>query len=174
MTFRQARGVTMRAAAVLAATVVALMTDIGTRPAQAHHSFAMYDGTVYRVFTGVVARVVPNAAHFEMHVVPLNEERDALVRTADGNPEVWVVEMEPAARAARNGITPDNFPQGTVVSVGLHPLRSGKPGGDRRGSGLFRCPQSVVPEPGRHCDSVPGGEAFGEGELPADGPVSSD
>ena len=30
--------------------------------ANAHHSYAMYDGSVYRVFTGVIVRVIPNAA----------------------------------------------------------------------------------------------------------------
>jgi hypothetical protein len=50
-------------------------------PAGAHHSYAMYDGSTYKVFTGVIVRIVPNAAHFEMHFVPLNEARDALVAT---------------------------------------------------------------------------------------------
>ncbi len=41
---------------------------------------AIYDGTTYQVFTGVIVRIVPNASHFEMHMIPLNEQRDALVR----------------------------------------------------------------------------------------------
>src|SRR6187397_3128477 len=66
-------------------------------PASAHHSYAMYDGSVYKVFTGVIVRIVPNAAHFEMHFVPLNETRDALVRDDKGEQVVWVVQMESAA-----------------------------------------------------------------------------
>src|SRR5438105_12780064 len=89
--------------------------------ANAHHSYAMYDGTVYRVFTGVVVRVIPNAAHFELHFVPLNTERTALVRDDKGEPLVWVVQMESAAQAYKDGITRESFPQGTVVSIGLHP-----------------------------------------------------
>ena len=61
---------------------------------QAHHSYAVYDGTRYKVFTGVIVRIVPNAAHFEMHYVPLNEQRDALVRDSKGQPEVWIAQME--------------------------------------------------------------------------------
>lgn len=140
--------------------------------ADAHHSYAMYDGSIYRVFTGVMVRVVPNAAHFEMHFVPLNDDRNALVRDDDGEPLVWVVQMESAAEAFRHGITREAFPQGTVLSMGIHPRRDGRPAGDRGDSGLFRCPEGQTPEPGRHCDSVDGNTAFGEGEIPAEGPVA--
>ena len=141
-------------------------------PASAHHSYAMYDGSVYKVFTGVIVRIVPNAAHFEMHFVPLNETRDALVRDDKGEQVVWVVQMESAAEANRHGITRDSFPQGTVFSMGVHPRRDGKPAGDRGDSGLFQCPKGKVPAPGKHCDSVEGSKAFGEGVLPPEGPVA--
>jgi hypothetical protein len=126
----------------------------------------MYDGTVYRIFTGVMVRVIPNAAHFEMHFVPLNENRDALVRDAKGEPLIWVVQMESAAQALKDGVTRESFPQGTVFSIGLHPRRDGKPAGDRGDSGLYQCPKGKVPKPGMHCDSVEGGKAFGAGVLP--------
>lgn len=135
-------------------------------PADAHHSYAMYDGSVYRVFTGVVVRVIPNAAHFEIHFVPLNHERNALVRDDKGEPLVWVVQMESAGQSYKEGITKESFPQGTVFSMGLHPRRDGKPAGDRGMSGLFQCPKGTKPQPGKHCDSVPGAKAFGAGELP--------
>ena len=140
-------------------------------PASAHHSYAMYDGSVYRVFTGVIVRIVPNAAHFEMHFVPLNEARDALVRDEKGEQVVWVVQMESAGEAFQHGITRDSFPQGTVFSMGVHPRRDGKPAGDRGDSGLYQCPKGKVPQPGKHCDSVEGAKAFGEGVLPPEGPV---
>jgi hypothetical protein len=140
-------------------------------PASAHHSYAMYDGSLYKVFTGVMVRVVPNAAHFEMHFVPLNEERNALVRDEKGDPLVWVVQMESAAQAFKDGITRESFPQGAVISMGVHPRRDGKPAGDRGESGLFQCPMKKVPAPGKHCDSVEGSQSFGEGVLPPEGPV---
>ena len=86
--------------------------DVGCRSlggasgaASARASFVrdLQDGTVYRVFTGVVVRVIPNAAHFEIHFVPLNNERDKLVRDEKGEPLVWVVQMESAAQAHRCG-----------------------------------------------------------------------
>ena len=61
------------------------------------------------------------------------------------------------------------FPQGTVVSMGVHPRRDGRPAGDRGDSGLFKCPADTVPEPGKHCDSVAGSVAFGPGEIPDEG-----
>lgn len=136
--------------------------------ANAHHSYSMYDGSYYEVFTGVIVRIVPNAAHFEMHFVPLNEERNALVRDEAGEPLVWVVQMESAARATQHGITRESFPQGTVMSMGVHPRRDGRPAGDRGDSGLFQCPKGITPEAGKHCDSVEGNIAFGPGELPAE------
>jgi hypothetical protein len=78
--------------------------------------------------------------------------------------------MESAAEAFRHGITRDSFPQGTVMSMGVHPRRDGKPAGDRGDSGLFQCPKGKVPATGKHCDSVEGATAFGEGEIPAEGP----
>src|ERR1051325_2585325 len=141
--------------------------------ANAHHSYAMYDGSVYRVFTGVIVRVIPNAAHFEMHFVPLNDQRDALMRDDKGEPLVWVVQMESAAQALKDGVTRESFPQGTVFSIGLHPRRDGKPAGDRGQSGLFQCPKGTKPAPGKHCDSVAGAKTFGAGELPKEGPAKS-
>ena len=146
------------------ASAGALLLTVGA-PSSAHHSYAMYDGSIYKVFTGVIVRIVPNAAHFEMHFVPLNETRDALVRDANGEQQVWVVQMESAAEANRHGITRDTFPQGAIMSMGVHPRRDGKPAGDRGESGLFQCPKGKPPEAGKHCDSVAGrtltgGETF--------------
>jgi hypothetical protein len=164
--------VSVATARTCAAAIGMMSVGLLTAPASAHHSYAMYDGSIYRVFTGVMVRVVPNAAHFEMHFVPLNEDRTALVRDDKGEPLVWVVQMESAAEASRHGITRESFPQGTVMSMGVHPRRDGRPAGDRGDSGLFRCPQGKTPEPGKHCDSVEGNTAFGEGVIPPEGPVS--
>ena len=155
--------------AELSAAVLA--TLLLSTSGSAHHSYSMYDGGIYRVFTGVMVRVVPNAAHFEMHFVPLNDDRTALLRGDDGEPLVWVVQMESAARAFEHGITRDSFPQGTVMSMGVHPRRDGKPAGDRGDSGLFRCPQGKTPAPGKLCDTVEGSTAFGPGVIPAEGDV---
>jgi hypothetical protein len=146
--------------------LVLLLVVLAAPSLQAHHSYAVYDGTRYMVFTGVIVRIVPNAAHFEMHYVPLNEQRDALVRDSKGQPEVWIAQMESSAEAFQHGITRESFPQGTVFSMGMHPRRDGSLSGDRGEAGLFQCPKGSKPEPGRHCDSVAGNKTFGAGELP--------
>src|SRR5437773_10266525 len=132
--------------------VVVLSVGLLAPSAHAHHSYAMYDGSVYRVFTGVIVRVIPNAAHFEFHFVPLNEKRDALVRDEKGEPLVWVVQMESAGEALKQGITLESFPSGAVISMGVHPRRDGKPAGDRGESGIFQFPRRSVPKQGVHCD----------------------
>jgi hypothetical protein len=137
----------------------ALVTGI-MQAAYAHHSFAMYDANRILVFTGVVTRVHPDANHLQIYFVPLNDERNGIIRLSDGEPEVWAVEMAGAAQAARQGVTVSEFPAGTIISVALHPLRSGERAGERSG-GLFRCPDRVRPDPGQHCDSVEGHRSYG-------------
>ena len=130
----------------------------------AHHSFAMYDRSITYVFTGVVERIVPDGAHMQIVFVPLNEERKALVRDAEGKTATWLVEMGGSAQGAREGITSETFARGTVFSVGLAPLRSGQRGGARL-QGLFKCPAGKAPAPGKHCDSVEGATSHGDGAL---------
>ena len=151
---------------IVALVIVIFAAALLVPSANAHHSYAMYDGSVYRVFTGVIVRVIPNAAHFEFHFVPLNDKRDALVRDEKGDPLVWVVQMESAGEALKQGITLESFPKGVVMSMGVHPRRDGKPAGDRGDSGVFQCPKGKVPQPGMHCDSVEGMKSFGAGVLP--------
>ena len=133
-------------------------------PARAHHSFAMYNVQATQVFTGVVTRIDPAPNHLAIFFAPMNDERTNVVRDEGGEPIVWSVEMQGSAQMARQGVSVNSFPPGTVFSVGLHPLRNGEPGGTRDG-GLYRCPDRTPPEPGMHCDSVDGNIAIGEDSL---------
>ncbi len=143
-----------------AAAIVAVMAV----PVQAHHSFAMYDVQATQVFTGVVTRIDPAPNHLAIFFAPMNAERTNVVRDEGGEPIVWSVEMAGSAQMARQGVSVNSFPPGTVFSVGLHPLRNGEPGGTRDG-GLFRCPDRTPPEPGMHCDTVEGHIPIGEDPL---------
>ncbi|NBS24936.1 MAG: hypothetical protein EBS81_01295 [Gammaproteobacteria bacterium] len=145
------------------AASLALAALFGT-PAQAHHSFAMYDMRNIRVFTGVVTRVDPAANHLAIFFAPMNEERKNVLRDEDGEPIVWSVEMQGSAAMARQGVSVNSFPAGTVFSVALHPLRNGENAGSREG-GLFKCPERTPPEPGMHCDSVEGSIQIGNEPL---------
>ena len=146
--------------------IAAAMTLLFSAGAAAHHSFAMYDQTQTYVMTGIVTRVDPNPNHLQMFIAPLNAARDQVLKDAAGETIVWAIEMDGAALEARDGVTVNGFPRGTIVSVGLHPLRNGFPGGGRGESGLFKCPADTPPAPGMHCDSVTGFTAHGGGILP--------
>jgi hypothetical protein len=162
MTMRIRRDAARRRAAAMTVMLAAYAAGAG-----AHHSLAMYDLKKTYVLTGVIVRVDPNPNHLQLFVAPLNEARDQVLRDARKEPVVWAIELESAGVAAREGITVNAFPRGTVVSLGLHPLRTGLPAGARSRYPLFRCPADTPPAPGKHCDSVTGAHAFGEGALPA-------
>lgn len=134
-------------------------------PAQAHHSFAMYNMRSTEVFTGVVDGIDPAPNHLAINFAVMNDERNNVIRDEDGEPIIWSVEMGGSAQMARQGVSVNAFPRGTVFSVALHPLRNGEPGGSRDGA-MFRCPDDVRPEPGMHCDSVDDHVAIGNGALP--------
>lgn len=156
---------TQRNSARLATACMGMVVWLAAPAAYAHHSFAMYDSGKTYVITGVVTRVDPNPNHLQMFVAPLDEARERVLRDADGEPIVWAIEFKSASAEARDGITVNAFPRGTIMSVGLHPLRNGFPGGGRGDSGLFKCPPETPPAPGEHCDSVEGAGTYG-GDLP--------
>jgi hypothetical protein len=132
--------------------------------AAAHHSFALYNNEVTKVFTGVVTRVNPDANHLQIFFAPMNAERKNVDRSADGKPVIWAVEMGGSAQAAGQGISVSAFPPGTIFSVGMHPLRSGEQAGSREGN-LVKCPVKTPPAAGKHCDTVTGSTKHGEGVL---------
>ena len=145
----------------VAGLLLAGLPSIGV---QAHHSFAMYDMNTVRVFTGVVTRVDPAPNHLQLFFAPMNEERKNVERDDNGEPIVWSVEMSGSAQMARQGVSVNSFPPGTVFSVGMHPLRNGDAAGSMEG-GLFKCPERTPPEPGMHCDSVEGSTHIGSRPL---------
>lgn len=145
--------------------LVLCVSALLTAPVQAHHSFAMYDLKKTKVFTGVVTRVDPAPNHLTIYFAPMNAERTNVERDTNGKPVMWAVEMGGSALMARQGISVHTYPRGTIFSVGMHPLRSGKNAGSREG-GMFRCPAKTPPAPGKHCDSVEGHVFNGKKPLP--------
>ena len=149
---------------VTALTLAAALASLTTARLSAHHSFAMYDQSIKYVFTGVVERINPDAAHLQIAFVPLNENRDALVRDSSGKPATWLVEMGGSAASAREGISVNDFARGTVFSVGLVPLRNGQRCGARV-EGVFKCTMGMTPAPGKLGDAVEGATSHGNGAL---------
>ena len=155
-----------RTAAVLPSALALLACATCAVDAAAHHSFSMYDPGKTYVLTGVVTRISPAPSHLQIFFGVLDEAREKVVRDERGEPIVWSVELRGAAQVAMEGITVETFPPGTIFSIGLHPLRNGRPAGGRGKSGLFKCPPNTPPAAGKHCDSVTGSTSHGQGALP--------
>ena len=148
------------AARLTLATIAALASST----LAAHHSFAMYDQSIKYVFTGVVERINPDGAHLQIVFVPLNEQRDALVRDASGKPATWLVEMggSAASRARR-----DHRQQLSARHRLQRRPRAAAEWAARRSAGrrTLQCPKGKPPAAGMHCDSVEGATSHGGGGL---------
>jgi hypothetical protein len=110
--------------------VAALAVILGlglTSPAIAHHSFAMYDMQKSQSMSGKLTRFIPGGNHAQLVFEVLGDDGTPLKK--DGKVVVWGVETGSAANIARNGITVESFPVGTIIGVTLHPLRDGRPFG---------------------------------------------
>ncbi len=138
-----------------------LLAGLATLPAQAHHSFAMYDQTQTLVLTGVVYQFVAQANHAELHVYLIGAD-GKLEKDKDGKPHAYGLEMAGAAAVAEQGITADKMPAGTIISFKVNPLRDGTDFGSKAGnSAIAKCPWKTPPTPGQTCDTVQGRELLG-------------
>jgi hypothetical protein len=150
---------TVKASAMAAS--LALLAVLFETPVSTHHSFAMYDQGKVVTLTGVVKQYVPQANHAEFHVYMLAPDHKSLAKGKDGKYVEWGVEMAGTAQLERQGVTASTYPAGTVISFKVNPLRDGSNFGARVGA-LARCPtdtatkKPVLPEAGKHCDSVKG------------------
>jgi hypothetical protein len=115
--------------------LVAMMVGSGA-PIAAHHSFAMYNMAETKTFTGRLTRFVPGANHAQLHFEVL--DADGKVVMKDGKPMLMGVETGSAAQMANRGVTVEAFPEGTIITVVLHPLRDGRPFGALAGE-LIKC-----------------------------------
>lgn len=119
--------------------IAALSFIVFAYPAVAHHSFAMYDQSKTLTFTGKLTRFIPGANHAQL-LFQLVDEAGTPRVDADGKPIMWGVEAGPSARIAQQGVTPDNFPDGTILTVAMNPLRDGRTfGAMPNGTGLINC-----------------------------------
>ena len=152
--------------ALTAAASLAMLPTVFNTVVSTHHSFAMYDQTKVVTLTGVVKQLVPQANHAELHFYLSAPDRKGLAKGADGKNVEWGVEMAGTAAVAQQGITSQSFPQGTVFSVKLNPLRDGTNFGSRTGA-IAKCPvdpatnKAKLPAADKHCDSIPGHTLLG-------------
>jgi hypothetical protein len=116
-------------------------------PAAAHHSFAMYDRQTTRTMTGALIRFVPGTNHAQL-IFQLVDTDGELMISENGKPVLWGIETGRARRLAREGITVESFPLGTILTVTLNPLRDGRNFGARIDNApLIKCGMTL-PEGG--------------------------
>lgn len=85
-----------------------------------HHSFAMFDKRQEIVIKGVVSKVEWRNPHVYFFVEENNDEGDTMRYT---------IESGSINLLARKGWKRDSLKVGDLVSVKIHPLVDGKPGG---------------------------------------------
>jgi uncharacterized protein DUF6152 len=90
-------------------------------PVLAHHSHAMFDHTRETTVTGTVKEFVFRNPHVYLYVEAKNDRGELVT---------YAVEMSNIPNMIRQGITQSTFKVGEAVTVTVHPLRDGRPGGD--------------------------------------------
>jgi Family of unknown function (DUF6152) len=88
--------------------------------AQAHHSGAMFDPARELKITGIIQEFVWTNPHSSFKVQVLN---------SSGMAETWAVEMSSPNNLVREGWKRTTLKVGDKVTVTIHPLRDGIPGG---------------------------------------------
>ena len=89
-------------------------------PALAHHSFAMFDAETTLVLEGTVVEFQWTNPHSWLQVEVTNDA---------GETVEWSLEMGSPGGLARSGWRPRTVVPGNEVTVSVHPLRDGEPGG---------------------------------------------
>lgn len=101
--------------------LMAIATFSLVSPVLAHHSHAMFDHTRETTVTGTVKEFVFRNPHVYLYVDAKNERGELVT---------YAVEMSNIPNMIRQGITQSTFKVGDGVTVTVHPLRDGRPGGD--------------------------------------------
>jgi Family of unknown function (DUF6152) len=93
-------------------------------PAWPHHSFAMFDMKKTLTLNGTVKEfqwISPHAWIVMTTPVP------------GGEPKQWAVELSSPRTLARTGLNPKTLRPGMKISIDIHPLKDGSPGGSATG-----------------------------------------
>lgn len=103
----------------IAATLCASALVIG--PAQAHHSFAMFDMTKKATITGEIKAFQFANPHTWIYLVVTDPKT--------GQKTEWAIEGSSPNSLARLGWTRSTVKSGEKATLEVNPLRNGKPGG---------------------------------------------
>ena len=89
-------------------------------PAIAHHSLAMFDVEQTVEFSGTVKELQWTSPHSWLQITVQNERGEAIE---------WSLEMGSPGELARSGWRPRTVVPGDEITVTVHPLNDGSPGG---------------------------------------------
>jgi hypothetical protein len=99
---------------------LALSLNAPMAPAQAHHSFAMFDQTKKVTLTGSVVQFQWTNPHCYIQLA---------VKDANGTTTEWSLEMGAPMYLYADGWRPGTLKPGSQITVAIYPLKEGKPGG---------------------------------------------
>ena len=105
----------------LTSVLAAAMALAVSSPAWAHHSHAMFDHDKEVTITGTVSQWIFRNPHVFLYVEAKAETGDTLTYT---------VEMSNITNMLKVGFTATTFKAGDKVTVTMHPLIDGRPGGN--------------------------------------------
>jgi len=101
--------------------LAAAMALAVTSPAWSHHSHAMFDHDKEVTITGTVSEWVFRNPHVFLYVEAKNDAGDTVK---------YSVEMSNITNMIKVGFNPTTFKSGDKVTVTMHPLIDGRPGGN--------------------------------------------
>ena len=104
----------------IGAAVAATGSLIGSVPASAHHSFALFDMQKSLMLEGTVKQFDWSNPHSWIRLVVVAE---------NNQPEEWMIELPAAASLARDGWNKNFLKTGERISVRVNPLKNGMKGG---------------------------------------------
>ena len=113
---------------VLMPLIIGAAVLLTAPPANAHHSFAMFDQQKVMTLNGTVKEfrwVNPHSAIF------------VKIDGSDDPDKLWSVEMTSPSNLTRRGWTRDTLKPGDRISVEINPLRDGRHGGGFRSATLL-------------------------------------
>ena len=105
---------------VLALSGAAAVAMIGLAPAEAHHSFALFDVTRTVELEGTVKSFEWTNPHSWVRLE---------VTGPQNSTKVWLIELPPAGTLAREGLSRNFVKAGEHIVVHVNPLKSGGEGG---------------------------------------------
>jgi hypothetical protein len=114
------RNPTMKTPLRCALSFALLSITLGSTPADAHHSFAMFDSTKQMTLVGTIRTVQWTNPHGYIWMY---------VPNSSGGQDVWGIEGASPEALQRKGWNKHSVNPGDKVTVLIHPLKDGRTGG---------------------------------------------